>query len=302
MSPTFGLVSRGGVPKATITGTTGSPVVDTSSRPGKTIYKFTGSGSITVGTAGTAEVLIIGGGGGGGGNSPGSGGGDTNPGGGAGGLVYDDTAFLKSGTLIVTVGAGGASGSGQPRYGNPGGPSRIDKIVALGGGAADGNGGSGGGSGSYTNVRFGFSGQGNNGGYLVSPNAYQGWPGGGGAGAVGNNVTGAASPVNAYGATGGAGLANSITGSSVTYAGGGGGANYYIVNSSTRNAGGAGGGGASGATANDGSYNPALGSGIAGTANSGSGGGGSGISYSAGSPATQVGGSGGSGYVVVVIG
>ena len=46
--PFFNPVSAGGVPKATVTGTTGSPNVDTTSRPGKTIYKFTGSGSITI--------------------------------------------------------------------------------------------------------------------------------------------------------------------------------------------------------------------------------------------------------------
>jgi hypothetical protein len=48
---------------AIISDTTGSPTVDTSSRPGKTIYKFTGSGSITVPIAGYAEMLLIGGGG-----------------------------------------------------------------------------------------------------------------------------------------------------------------------------------------------------------------------------------------------
>ena len=47
MSPLFSPVSAGGIGKATVTGTTGSPTVDTSSRSGKTIYKFTGSGSIT---------------------------------------------------------------------------------------------------------------------------------------------------------------------------------------------------------------------------------------------------------------
>ena len=39
--------------KATYTATTGSPTVDTSTRAGKTIIKYTGSGSITIGTAGT---------------------------------------------------------------------------------------------------------------------------------------------------------------------------------------------------------------------------------------------------------
>jgi len=50
-------VPAGGVGLATVTGTTGSPSVDTTTRAGKTIYRFTGSGSITVGTAGTAVRL-----------------------------------------------------------------------------------------------------------------------------------------------------------------------------------------------------------------------------------------------------
>ena len=49
--PTFGVVSAGGVPKATVSGTTGSPTVDSSTRAGKTIYKFTGSGSVKIGRA-----------------------------------------------------------------------------------------------------------------------------------------------------------------------------------------------------------------------------------------------------------
>ena len=61
--PFFSPVSAGGIGKATVTGTTGSPTVDSSTRAGKTIYKFTGSGSITIGTAGTAELLVVGGGG-----------------------------------------------------------------------------------------------------------------------------------------------------------------------------------------------------------------------------------------------
>lgn len=59
---TWVLTAGGGIPKASnVTATAGAPTVDTSSRPGKTIYKFTGSGSITIGNAGTAEVLVVGG-------------------------------------------------------------------------------------------------------------------------------------------------------------------------------------------------------------------------------------------------
>jgi len=246
-----------GIGKATVTGTTGSPTVDTSSRAGKTIYKFTGSGSITVDTAGYAEMLVIGGGG-----SAGS----DNAGGGAGGYVYDTSVFLPAGTLTVTVGAGGTSSeSASLSYVKNGNPSRLGSYVALGGGAsgvtqdnsswrAGFDGGSGGGG--YDNFYAGGSGQlgqGNNG----SSNA-----GGGGAGAAGGSN-----------GAGGAGASNSITGTSVTYAGGGGGISQ---------SGGAGGGGNAGATGQNG------------TANTG---GGAGGSYSAG--VTK---NGGSGYVVVVVG
>jgi hypothetical protein len=54
------------IAKATVTSTTGSPSIDTTTRPGKTIYRFTGTGSITIGTAWTCEVLLVGGGGSGG--------------------------------------------------------------------------------------------------------------------------------------------------------------------------------------------------------------------------------------------
>ena len=99
MSPLFGagLTSPAGIPKATVNATTGSPTTNNNARAGKTIYQFNGSGSITVGTEGTAEVLVVGGGGGGGW----SGGG----GGGAGGVYYDASTVLPAGTLTVTVAA-----------------------------------------------------------------------------------------------------------------------------------------------------------------------------------------------------
>jgi hypothetical protein len=195
-----------GIGKATITATTGSPTVDTTSRAGKTIYKFTGSGSITVGTAGNAEILLIGGGGGGGGNSVPCGGG------GGGGFVYKSSVYLPAGTLTVTVGAGGVGtwDSGNYRADvKSGGASSVGDYVALGGGGGGTNisngarvghnGGSGGGGANGTGGSA-LLGQGNNG---VSTG------GGGGAGAAGS------------GTSGGAGLASSITGTSVTYARGG---------------------------------------------------------------------------------
>jgi hypothetical protein len=125
--PLMNLVSAGGIGKATVTGTTGSPSVDSSTRPGKTIYNFTGSGTITVGTAGTCEVLIIGGGGGAGWYGGGGGG---------GGLVYNTSVLLPSGTITVTVGAGGnAGGTNGSQTGNShgkqGNPSSLNGIIAI---------------------------------------------------------------------------------------------------------------------------------------------------------------------------
>lgn len=206
--PFFSPVSAGGIGKATVTATTGSPTVDTSSRSGKTIYKFTGSGSITIGSAGTAEILVCGGGGGGGLSA-----------GGAGGYIYDTAAILPSGTLTVTIGAGGTCNPTAPDYwALPGTASRLGNFVAPGGGRGcnnmtarqDGaNGGSGGsGGGGYANGYAGGAGVpglGNNG--ATGPTGSSG--GGGGAGGVGS------------GNVGGAGIANSITGTSVTYCRGG---------------------------------------------------------------------------------
>ena len=116
--PFFSPVGSGGIGKATVTATTGSPTVDTTSRPGKTIYKFTtvGTGSITVGTAGTAEILVIGGG---------ASGSVDGSGGGAGGYLYNTSAFLPSGTLTVVVGAGAAGTSLTTSMGNAGESSRL---------------------------------------------------------------------------------------------------------------------------------------------------------------------------------
>ena len=119
------------ISKATVTSTTGSPTVDTTSRAGKTIYKFTSSGSITIGTAGTAEILLVGGGGGGGQVAVQGGGG-----GGAGGYLYDTSAYLTAGTLTVTVGVGGAGGEDTfAQHGRTGRASSLGSDYhAVGGG------------------------------------------------------------------------------------------------------------------------------------------------------------------------
>lgn len=295
--PFFTPVGGGGLPKATVTGTTGSPVVDTSSRAGKTIYKFTGSGSITVGTAGTCEVLVVGGGGSPGVRRGGAGGG--------GGYLYKTDAFLSAGTLTVTVGAGGALSSPTSSYSdrNPsrGNHSQVAGYVAIGGGeggpieqsnplhGAGGSGGSGGGAGLPSQSGGNFlggvamvTGQGFNAGTSFAHNSAPFWQissGGGGAGGASQNASSGS-------ANGGPGATNSITGSSVAYAGGGGGGGYngaFLASS-----GGTGGGGNASVTSGVNGSN--------GTANTGGGGGGY-YNYSGGEPGT-----GGSGVVIVVIG
>lgn len=123
MSPLFYPVSAGGVSKPTVTATTGSPTIDTSTSPGKTIYKFTGNGSITIGSPGYAELVIVAGGGGGGVSNSGSAGG----GAGAGGF-YNAFAYLAAGTYSITVGAGGTA---APTKGNN---SVFGTITVPGGG------------------------------------------------------------------------------------------------------------------------------------------------------------------------
>ena len=243
---------------------------------------FTASGTLTVTRAGLCDLLIIGGGGGGGRERAG--------GGGAGGYLAITQGYLPTGTLTVTVGAGGAggiSGSGNNAFmGRNGAASRLGDFYAPGGGGGFGqtaggfgsgaNGGSGGGAGgNQTGTGTGGTGVpviGNDGGPATIGGSGSGGGGGGGAGAVGGTFNNSAN-----GGTGGAGTASSITGASVTRGGGGGGSG------ATAGAGGAGGGGTSG--------NSTANAGTAGTVNTGGGGGGN---YSA-----NTGGAGGSGVVII---
>jgi hypothetical protein len=246
--------AAGGASKATVTATTGSPTIDTTSRPGKTIYKFTGSGTITIGVAGSCEYMVIGGG-------------AVN---GAGGLIYNTSAVLPAATLTVTIGAGVGYPGTTTGSGNA---SRLGDVVALAGGFSDlgtsigtvpFTGGSSGGSKITSTTRSAaLSGaQGSNGGQgFTGSMGPSGVGGGGGAGGVGGNAASAAS-----GGAGGAGSANSITGSSVTYAAGAGGYGSSTVGSPN----------------------------TSGTANTGNGG-----SQTGDGSSTN---SGGSGFVVIVIG
>jgi len=248
-------------------------------------YTFTSSGTLTVDTAGFADVLVVGGGGGGG-NAQGGGGG-------AGGYLAITDAYLPAGTLTVTVGAGGAGATASTNLlsGANGISSRLASYYGVGGGAGAGissganglaqgfSGGSGGGAAGRGDLSrsggVGTSGQGNDGGDQPAVNNAGG---GGGADAVGGNGSASAA------GNGGNGLASSITGSSVTRAGGGGGG---ARTGSTAGGGGAGGGGA-------GSVGNAAAA--AGSANTGGGGGGGGYT---GAGAGGSGGNGGSGVVIV---
>jgi len=202
----------GGSAPAVISSTTGSPTITTVGQ--YTYYKFTGDGTLVVGTAGTVALLVCGAGGGGGG-------GFFAGGGGGGGLLTAETFGLLAQTYTIKVAAGGAGGGSGGTLGTTGGVSRLDAFTALGGGGGavyesfgvsngkDGSSGGGGGSNSGLAGSALYSGaQGNNGA------AATGSFGGGGGG-----VASAAS-----GRTQGTGLASSLSGSSVTYGAGGQGA------------------------------------------------------------------------------
>ncbi|MDD5639336.1 MAG: prepilin-type N-terminal cleavage/methylation domain-containing protein [Candidatus Pacebacteria bacterium] len=232
------------------------------------------------------EYLVVAGGGGGGGTY-GSGGG------GAGGYLtnYGGTKLTVSGEIDITVGAGGAPstiGNYNAGIGFNGGNSIFDNITAIGGGGgAYGNvgalGGSSGGSSRTTSTNAGTAGQGTRGGTGYDYPCYSSGGGGGAGGAGGNGTT----TKGGYSGSGGIGLQNAITGTVTWYAGGGGGGGDYYHGRSYAGTGGSsiGGNGATGTVV-----------GGNGMANTGSGGGGAAQTTSG---TGVVGGSGGSGIVVV---
>lgn len=273
-----------------ITGTlnqAGSGTITVSGLTSGTAYTFTvratnaigqsaaSAASNTVNLPFEVQYLVIGGGGGGG-IEYGAGGG------GAGGY-RTATGFAASvgSNYEVWVGAGGPTRTN-------GGASRFHNITSAGGGkGSDGvsppnSGGSGGGGrqdgpnprpGGSGNSPFVSPSQGNNGGTGWAETEAGGGGGGGGAGVAGSNA-----PRNT-GAAGGAGLASTITGPSVTRGGGGGGCGERGPCAP----GGAGGGGAGGTGA--------------GAANTGGGGGGG---KRDGDPGPgPAGGPGGSGVVIL---
>ena len=214
----------------------------------------------------SVDFLVIAGGAGGGGPQSSYGG----AGGGAGGYRTSDgtsgggasaetaLSFTPAAVYTITVGAGGAAGSGASSLGSTGVDSSIagsgisTKTSAGGGGGgstqAGADGGSGGGAGLNQSVGAGTANQGYAGG-LSPGSSWDGKGGGGGASAVGQGAPGG------NGGAGGAGLSSSITGASVARAGGGGGGSGNVQGTASDGGGGAGsagtantGGGGGGAT------------------------------------------------------
>ena len=137
--------AKAGVARATYSATTGSPTVTPVS--GKTCVQFTGSGSITISTAGLVEVLVIGGGGGGGALCGG--------GGGAGGHLASSNVYLAAGTATVTVGAGGVGGAADAGSRPSGGSGETSSVASC---YSPGGGGGGGAYGGAGNPGSGFAG------------------------------------------------------------------------------------------------------------------------------------------------
>lgn len=256
--------------------------------------EFSSATSITIPALTVDYLVVAGGGGGGAGYYAG--------GGGAGGLRSTVTATGGGGSLesalvstlntnyAVVIGNGGSGSTNVNAAGSNGSNSVFSTITSVGGGGAlsrdqdttGATGGSGGGVALYGTPGSGTANQGFAGGTGV----YGGSGGGAGAaGADGANYTNSLGGL--YGATGGIGVATTISGSSVYYAGGGGGGSIQ----NTANAvfpGGLGGGGAGG-------YSSVV-LASSGTVNTGGGGGG------AGGPQDGVysyGGNGGRGVVIL---
>lgn len=249
--------------------------------PGETLPSENTDGVVLPKGPGGVQVLIVAGGGGGS-NLAGSGGG------GAGGVL---TGTLRIGSDLslntgynIQVGAGGSGSSTASSYSfgyTNGSNSFISSWIANGGGysagaccissfagfASSGNaGGSGGGGGGYTNGSntpggsgnqtsiSPLTGYGNDGGSCVAPtgSVYTG-AGGGGAGAIGQDVNSGVTTTGTNPGVGGVGIISTIIdttiastnnvgevdGSDVYFAGGGGGTNGNAVNAD----GGLGGGG-----------------------------------------------------------
>ena len=287
----------------------------------------TGSYTVTFNQSTTCDILVVGGGGGGGLNIGGGGGG--------GAVVYVTGANITAGTYTASVGSGGSGGTTSSADGGKGGNSSFAGIIAEGGGGGptfgDGKngliGGSGGGAGGdgtsgapgntggakgttstlngYTGTIYGNAGgdaQPRNGNFLAAG-------GGGGAGQVG--TTGIVTASSDSAGNGGNGVQINIDGRNFYWGGGGGGSLFQWGTNKGGNGGLGGGGG--GAFANPSNANGVVGisgtgggsslnSGVTPTSTNGgngganTGGGGGGCGWV---PAPTVGGSGGSGIVII---
>ena len=288
---------------------TPNPVYDTDGESVHIVYvdvtqgwvpTYDGAVALETSQAYDSEYLIVAGGAAGGEATTGTGYGRGGGGGGGMRTNFGGTALgLTPGvTYTITVGTGGnnvTDDNGEPGVDSSISGSDITTITSTGGGfgggestalGAGGDGGTGGGSGGVTNPAVLAGGSGNTPSTTPSQGADGGsgtdgmCGGGGGGGASGiDGVAGAVA-----GGQGGSGTANSITGSSVTYAGGGGGG------SSTGSEAGAGGGGKGY------SHSPAS---AATSGTDGLGGGGGGGSFSAAGGSYPVAGDGGNGIIIL---
>lgn len=192
---TWSFVRGGGAPKAIVSSSTAASTeaVTVGGLPA-TVYKFTGTGSITMLRAGLVDVLCVGPGG-----CAGDSGGGTAGAGGAGGYVIQENVYVPAGVNTVYIGAGMSLNFGV--VGNPQ-VSTFNGVTAVGGGNGGpyrdrmpSGGACGGGSSSFAvSTAQGSYYQGLIGTYKAGGNGYN-TPGGGGGGVAGN----------ASGGTGGAG-------------------------------------------------------------------------------------------------
>jgi hypothetical protein len=253
---------------------------------GYTIHTFTTSDDFVVYSGGDVECLVVAGGG--------AGGTDRGGGGGAGGMLTG-TYTLLVGSHTITVG-GGASAVVETTTSSGTNSSIGSLLIAIGGGGGGGeggrgaNGGSGGGSG-YGNAGFGSgtSAQGNRGGSGYNVTGFRTAGGGGGAGGPGKDGSSDGTNSGVQRPDGGPGIASSINGTSLFYAGGGGGGRCDVdsagANTGGSGVGGSGVGGNGAATTEGNGYN--------GTSGRGGGGGGGARNGNAN------GGSGGDGIVII---
>lgn len=184
----------GGLPKAVVSSSTASSTeaVTVGGDPA-TVYKFTGTGTITLSNAGLLDVLCLGPGG-----TGGSSGGGAAGAGGAGGYVIKTDLYVPAGTHTVYIGAGMSLNFGL--VGNPQ-VSTFQGVTAVGGGNGGAyrdrmpSGGScGGGSAAFTvSTAQGSLYQGTIGGTLRGGNGRnQAGGGGGGVGGDAPSTTGGA--------------------------------------------------------------------------------------------------------------